>query len=478
MDSGFRLGRGYLNIPELLVAVQRAFPTIPVGRDTKESAMDTELGTTVPFALAPSRAYRELLYRPDGQVSHWIDTRFDIIARPGQRVSDPPQPGDIMLQVTLGQPGAGRCSILVDPSLTRQRASGAHGPPGWYAAVRDVAAAMNPLQRRILDPSGCLPPGQLLLRPRTMDTVDDVATNHELGENDTEDRTPVPVAVPDTAATEVEQAAMATFSDSEEDLAEIDEYLDQLNRAEDQTFPQLEGPEAEAELRRRVAAYEKQGKTRDEAILLAMDDMFAERVKKAGGQRVAGTLAPKAPPATTYLRVSRDLEIEGRRVPAAVYNAAIDDGAYNCHSYTFHEAKQTKMSTLRAVAKKIPKEAGKDMAGKAYYDSADLLAKGIHFNMGRTAVIMPRWVSDGEARELLKGYQPLAPKAMVKVGDIVVYSTNGDLPHSGRITKVDPQGRPVMVRSKWGLQSLFEHPPQAVPSHYGKPSYYRKIEAK
>jgi hypothetical protein len=157
--------------------------------------MDPELGATVPFALAPSRAYRELLYRPDGQLSHWIDTRFDIVARPGQRVSDPPQAGDIMLQVTLGQRGAGRCSILVDSSLIRQRSSGAHGAPGWYAAARDVAAAMNPLQRRILDPSGYLPPGQLLLRPRTMDTVDDVATNHELGEDDTEDRTPVPVDV-------------------------------------------------------------------------------------------------------------------------------------------------------------------------------------------------------------------------------------------------------------------------------------------
>ena len=233
-DSGFRLGRGYLNIPELVVAVQRAFPTIPVG-DTKESAMDSDLGATVPFAIAPSQAYRELLYRPDGQLSHWIDTRFDIIARPGQRVSDPPQPGDIMLQVTLGQRGAGTCFILVDPILTREHASGPHGSPGWYAAARDAAASMNPRQRRILDPSGYLPPGRLLLRPRTIGTVDGVATNHKLGGDDTEERTPVPMNVSDVAATEMEQAATATFSDSEENLPEVDEYLDQLGRAGDET---------------------------------------------------------------------------------------------------------------------------------------------------------------------------------------------------------------------------------------------------
>jgi hypothetical protein len=74
-----------------------------------------------------------------------------------------------------------------------------------------------------------------------MDTVDDVATNHELGEDDTEDRTPVPVDVADIAATEMEQAAMATSCDFEEDLPEIDEYLDQLDRAGDET--EGEGPE-------------------------------------------------------------------------------------------------------------------------------------------------------------------------------------------------------------------------------------------
>ena len=192
-DSGHRLGRGYLNLPELVATVQKAFPGRPGRADTKEPAMESELDTVVPLALAPSRAYRELLYRPDGHVSHWIGRRFEVVARPGQRVGDPLQPGDVLLQVALGRPGTGECAVVVDPSLTRQRASGRHGAPGWYAAATDVTTATAPLQRRILDPSGYLPSGQLLLRPRSADDAEESEAERETGEEDAEGRSPVPV---------------------------------------------------------------------------------------------------------------------------------------------------------------------------------------------------------------------------------------------------------------------------------------------
>ena len=40
--------------------------------------------------------------------------------------------------------------------------------------------------------------------------------------------------------------------------------------------------------------------------------------------------------------------------------------------------------------------------------------------------------------------------------------------------EVDAKGNPIKIRSKWGHYSLFEHAPDAVPAHYGKPSYYHK----
>ena len=59
--------------------------------------------TIVLLAAAPATAYREYLYRPRGQLARWIDDRFDVVARPGQRIDRALQPGDVLLEVTLGQ---------------------------------------------------------------------------------------------------------------------------------------------------------------------------------------------------------------------------------------------------------------------------------------------------------------------------------------------------------------------------------------
>ena len=67
---------------------------------------------TIVLAAAPATAYREYLYRPDGQFARWIGDRFEVVARPGQPVDRPPQPGDVLLEVTLGHTGPGRCVTL------------------------------------------------------------------------------------------------------------------------------------------------------------------------------------------------------------------------------------------------------------------------------------------------------------------------------------------------------------------------------
>jgi hypothetical protein len=190
-DPDRRLGRGYLDVPALVAAAQ-AFPA-PALVPPKEIVMD-QPSTEVPLALTPARAYRELLYRPDGSFGRWIGDRFDVLAGPGQRPPDAPRSGDVLLAVTLGRPERGRCAILVEPSLARRRVGGSGS--GWYATVVEATGGEGPLQHRILDIARRVPPGRLLLRPRFADVAEPPPTEHEFGE-DGEDgeatRTPVPV---------------------------------------------------------------------------------------------------------------------------------------------------------------------------------------------------------------------------------------------------------------------------------------------
>jgi hypothetical protein len=149
--------------------------------------------TIVLLGADPATAYREYLYRPSGQFARWIDDWFDVVARPGRPVGQALQAGDVLLRVTLGRMGSGSCLVL-----------SADGPE----------LASSPPR---------LPAGQLLLRPRrraemsdprpvepnvativaelglvaSAGSADDVMAEHEFGEYDPQDRTPVPV---DTAA--------------------------------------------------------------------------------------------------------------------------------------------------------------------------------------------------------------------------------------------------------------------------------------
>ena len=239
-------------------------------------------------------------------------------------------------------------------------------------------------------------------------------------------------------------------------------------------FKSVEDEAAQKELEKRVAAHEKQGKKRGDAIFQAMDDMFAERVEATGGKRIPGSATPGAAGEATFLMVPEGLVYEGRPVKPDFYTAAIDDGAFNCHSFTFYGAKQSKLAALKKLAKKVPKEGGA-LAGKQYFEAGDLINNGIHFSAPPpNPLIFPRWVLDSEARVQLKAYVPLKPADPKVKGDIVVYSVGSDLPHSGQVIEVDKKGNPAKIKSKWGHQSIFEHAPDAVPTFYGSPTYYRK----
>ena len=186
-DGRYRFGHGYLNIPRLLADLQRTL-TAPAGRPSaKEPTMNTD--DTVLLAAAPATAYREYLYRPGSQLARWIDDRFDIVARPGQRIDQAPQVGDVLLQVTLGRLSPGRCLVLeVDaPALA---GSPRRLPPGQLLLRRRRHAEMSaPLP---VEPSVATIAAQIGLRT-SAGAVDTVAVEHESAEYDPEDRTPVPV---------------------------------------------------------------------------------------------------------------------------------------------------------------------------------------------------------------------------------------------------------------------------------------------
>lgn len=235
---------------------------------------------------------------------------------------------------------------------------------------------------------------------------------------------------------------------------------------------------AELEFSALVKKYQKEGKSQQEGAFLAIDDMYAKRVSESGGTRVPGTATPGKVDAksATWLSVpSPGVTVNDKTIRPGLFAAAVDDTSYNCHSFTFFEAKVSKIKDLNALADTIPKEAGPEMAGKKFFAADRLISAGIYFELASTILILPRWIiRETEVEALLKGYNQLGPSDRVAVGDIAIYSTTGkDYPHSGRVIAVDKAGRPTRIKSKWGAQSLFEHDPEAVPSFYGKPTYYR-----
>jgi uncharacterized protein YodC (DUF2158 family) len=211
----------------------------------------------------------------------------------------------------------------------------------------------------------------------------------------------------------------------------------------------------------------KKGVPPAEAVSQVMDDAFAERVTKAGGKRVQPA-TPGRPGSKILLQLQLQLqdriEIEGKvGGPGLVVAAIDDDDMYNCHSFTFFGAKQSKLADLRKLTHKAPPDT--PVAGQGYVDASEIMRAGIQFFFGPPTLVAPRWVGEAEARAALASYQRLSAADSVKVADIAVYEDgSGGLPHSGVVVAVDGQGRPTRLRSKWGRYSLFEHPPTAVPA--------------
>jgi hypothetical protein len=65
----------------------------------------------------PATAYRELLYRPTGDLASMVDREFAVVARPGRVPDSDLRRGDVLLEVELGHPGRGRCATLGESAV-------------------------------------------------------------------------------------------------------------------------------------------------------------------------------------------------------------------------------------------------------------------------------------------------------------------------------------------------------------------------
>lgn len=72
------------------------------------------------------------------------------------------------------------------------------------------------------------------------------------------------------------------------------------------------------------------------------------------------------------------------------------------------------------------------------------------------------------------GYRQLRPHQAPQVGDIVAYRCNGEIEHTGYVSRIDSVGTvPVIfVWSAWGSLGEFEHRVQSSP-YRGDPEYWR-----
>lgn len=178
-----RLGAGYLNLPALLTAAAGTrTPTEGPEMSTEmnpemnaETCPETCPGTCpdmcpesvtepAPVSLpAPGIAFRELLHRPRGRVASRLTGSVQVLARPGERPQVELEAGDVVLQVVLGRrDDPGRQLRLTEAGLTRRYTNAVDARSGWYAAVSGSGADGV----RVLDHTGRVPPGQLVVRPR------------------------------------------------------------------------------------------------------------------------------------------------------------------------------------------------------------------------------------------------------------------------------------------------------------------------
>ena len=170
-----RRGAGELDIESLVARVASLGHRRRI--DRREMSMESIAERPASrLPMGPDRAYREIVYSNGSTVPSSIDAAFDVLARPGELPTAPPQAGDVLVRVALGEAGHGHADVLSSPAVPEGESLEWTGPPaehdgpGFYATVTHDwpprLANRCDSARRVLDRTGRMPPGQLLLRPR------------------------------------------------------------------------------------------------------------------------------------------------------------------------------------------------------------------------------------------------------------------------------------------------------------------------
>jgi hypothetical protein len=190
-DTERQLGQGYLHLGSLVAHVRRHLRVAAAPSNTKESGMATD-DPIVLLATAPATAYREYLYRPEGQLARWLSARFTTVARPCQQVNGDVRPGDVLLEVSLGRIGPGRCRTLT-PEGRDQLAARRRLTPGQLL--------LRPLPRvELSEPQPTEPDVDSVVRdlygaaePAPREAIEVATAEYDYGDDDAPPRTPVPV---------------------------------------------------------------------------------------------------------------------------------------------------------------------------------------------------------------------------------------------------------------------------------------------
>lgn len=227
--QALRLGHGYLDIIKVVERVSAAAPVVAASAGDrpedeqrssqwpKEGVMKTNideffnhLEKNILKAVSPPDSERQVLastlgvteasheniFDPDALYRTIIASsstgggeNFSVLAGPAEPPVAPPRSGDVLLRVALGEPGLGHAAVLSDAvlwphdRLTEAPFRTESRLPGFYAKVIEGGTyehtRSDPFARRILDGTGRMLPGQLLLRPKISREISPFADDQE-----------------------------------------------------------------------------------------------------------------------------------------------------------------------------------------------------------------------------------------------------------------------------------------------------------
>lgn len=126
-------------------------PATPGSLSVAEQLWDFERVSEFIEQFEPHALFRKLVYDHDSSDTENLQRHFQVLARPGDPLEFSPSPGDVLVNVALGEPGIGKISVISENEI---QDTGEFLQSGETEVFSD----------NTLEPNKKLPPGSLLLR--------------------------------------------------------------------------------------------------------------------------------------------------------------------------------------------------------------------------------------------------------------------------------------------------------------------------